>query len=312
MKSVHVLLACYNGEKYLQAQLDSLLNQTFSAFHILARDDGSTDATLQILKEYQEKHPEKIKLITSSSRLGVVGNFSALLMQSSADYVFFSDQDDLWHLDKMQDFLDVIQAHEALYPQMPLLIHSDLEVVSQSLHILHPSFWQLSGLIPAKMQRFNRLLVQNCVTGCAMAINKPLRSLIGEMPEAALMHDGWIALIAAAFGKIVSMDKTTVKYRQHSANAIGAPRSFFKAVWHKLGTHPKTLKQEADELRERAAAFRQLYGLKLTLNDKESLDLFIQGKNHQWILRKWYFLKYGFFRKGIIRNIFRFFLNYPF
>lgn len=300
MTRVHILLACYNGEKYLREQLDSLLHQTYTDFQIIARDDQSTDSTSDILQSYQHKYPNKLIIMPSKERLGTVGNFSALLTYSAADYLFFSDQDDVWHQDKLKHFLEVFKKED---PATPLLVYSDLEVVDEKLKTKHPSFWKYSGL--KSESNFNRLLVQNIVTGCAMAINKSLRNLVQEIPQTALMHDWWLTLVASACGKMIPIKQSYVKYRQHGSNVIGASSS----IKTKL---QKNIKQETLALVHQAETFKQMFNSVLPQQIRDSLHIFIHGKSHSWLKRKWNFLKHGFFRKGILRNVFRFCLNKPY
>jgi glycosyltransferase involved in cell wall biosynthesis len=111
--SVQILLATYNGARFLREQLDSLFNQTFQDFTVLIRDDGSTDNTVQIIEEYNQKFPNKITLLEDSFKnVGATQNFGILLENATADYIFFCDQDDIWVKHKIEKSLQKIQSLE--------------------------------------------------------------------------------------------------------------------------------------------------------------------------------------------------------
>ena len=194
-KATEILVATYNGQRFLREQFDSLLAQTCKDFTIRIRDDGSTDNTAQIIEQYVECHPGRIILEENGGETsGACANFSRLLEATDADYVFFCDQDDVWLPEKVEtqrkQLMDLEEEHGE---DTPLLVHSDLEVVDENLNTLDQSFWHYQYLCPEKMQTLNRLLVQNCVTGCATAVNKSLAKLGAPIPSEAIMHDWWLA-----------------------------------------------------------------------------------------------------------------------
>ena len=106
-EKVDILLATYNGERFLQKQIDSILQQTYSNFTIYIRDDGSKDGTIKIIKDYAQKYPNKILFIEDIlGNLGVTQNFNELMKYSSANYIAFSDQDDIWLPQKIEKSFD--------------------------------------------------------------------------------------------------------------------------------------------------------------------------------------------------------------
>lgn len=221
--AVEILLSTYNGEKFLREQLDSLLAQTYQDWRLVVRDDGSSDATLTILSEYAQLFPARFDLRSDGQRLGAKASFARLLEYSSADYIAFCDQDDVWLPEKLDVLLNAAMAAENGRPDIPVLVHSDLEVVGAELEPLTGSFWAFQGIDPSR-DRLGHLVVQNVVTGCATLFNKALRSLVLPIPPQAVMHDHWMALVASACGRIVAVEKPLVRYRQHGANTVGAKR----------------------------------------------------------------------------------------
>ena len=221
-----VLLAAWNGEKHLPDLLDSLCAQTDRDFSVLVQDDGSTDRTPEILAKIIRKDSRFSAGSESGKHLGAAGNFLSLIRQADADLVFLCDQDDIWMPEKIavlkQAILAEISAHGA---DTPILVHSDCALVDESGAPVADSFFRHQGWDPSAVT-FPRLLVQNNVTGCTLVMNRPLVQLVAEHGRAKdlFMHDWFIALTAAAFGRIAFVDRPLTAYRQHTGNTIGASR----------------------------------------------------------------------------------------
>lgn len=233
---VEILMATHNGDKYLKEQLDSILSQTCSDWHLTIADDCSIDNTVAILKEYAYKYPEKITYHVNKTASGSAkNNFYGLLMNVDADYVMLSDQDDFWLENKIELTLNKMKESEAKYGfGFPLLVHSDLIVVDDKLKTLNESFYVMERINP-KLNRLNNVLVTNIVAGCSMMLNKSLLNLFIKLPKDSIMHDHWFALIAAAFGKIVFVEKPTILYRQHGNNVAGVNRrNLFENIKYKI------------------------------------------------------------------------------
>lgn len=227
-----ILMSTYNGEAYLREQLDSILAQTFSDWRLLVRDDGSTDSTPAILAEYAERFPDRIRIVSDGlHNLGAMRSFEKLLGGSTADYVFFADQDDVWLPEKMERMMAAIRKEEAALPEnTPVIIHSDLLVVDAQLQPIAESFWRYSYLHPDLIDRhLHFLAIANTVTGCAMVMNKASRAVALPFSPDAFMHDASIAVSTKrAGGSIVPLHEALVRYRQHGHNTIGAVEySFF-------------------------------------------------------------------------------------
>lgn len=313
---VEILLATFNGAHFLEAQLDSLINQTHPNFSILIRDDNSSDQTFHLITRYQKLYPQIITILPSSERLGIIGNYNELLKNSSAKFLMFCDQDDVWFPDKIANAYSEMCALEKLYgKEKPLLIHTDLEVVDGLLKTLSPSFWKFSKLDPVKNSTFNRLLVQNTVTGCTMMINQALKKIISDIPNEVMMHDWWIALIAAAFGKIVSLKEPSIFYRQHSKNSVGAKKMNLLAcmarAYHQIYKTNLAQKLQMKRLKQ-AQVFNHFYGEQLKLKDRQILRAFLGTEYASWWKKKYYFFRYRFFRNGLLRNVISFLLPHPF
>lgn len=218
-----ILMAVYNGEKYLSQQVDSILAQSSRDWHLYICDDGSDDRSYDIALEYARKYPERITAARNETPSGsACANFMGMLKRSEAEYVMFSDQDDFWHSDKVKLTFEKMKQMEQAFGDCPLLVHTEMEIVDEALKPLHPAFTKFQGLNP-RCTDLNRLLVQNNITGCTVMINRRLAALVENVaPEQMLMHDWWIALAASAFGKIGFIEQPLNQYRQHAHNQLGA------------------------------------------------------------------------------------------
>jgi len=221
MERIDILLATYNGEKYIKEQLESILNQTYANFNLLISDDKSTDNTVEILKEY-EKKDNRIKVFTQETNLGYIKNFEFLLKQVTSEYYMLSDQDDVWHKDK------VSKSYDKLTKENLDLVFCDLEVVDKDLNTIHNSMFRFLKIDKRikKYDDYRLIYLDNCVTGCTIISRKKFLDLILPLPSTTkyLVHDYWIALVISMHGKFSYIDEPLIKYRQHGNNEIGTDK----------------------------------------------------------------------------------------
>ena len=230
---VAVLMATYNGEQYISEQIDSILAQTDKDWKLYIHDDGSSDNTVAIIREYALKYPEKIVVLEGGKTGGAKNNFFYLFSQVEAPYYMCADQDDVWLPEKIQttrNAMNKLQGTDALEDgadtgkdENPCLVFTDLTVVDGQLQVIAEKMSAYQGLDCQKVS-FNRVLIQNVVTGCTMMANRSLRDELVKLNDYrdVLMHDWWAALVAAAFGKITFINEPTILYRQHGKNSVGA------------------------------------------------------------------------------------------
>lgn len=222
---IDILLATYNGEKYLNQQIDSIITQTYKDWQLLIRDDLSTDNTVNIIKNYICKYPDKIRLIEDNKgHLGLAQNFGALLELALSEYIMFCDQDDIWLPNKIELTLNTMKAAGQTWPNTPLLVHTDLKVVDETLIPIAESFWKLHRISPESDCQLKKIIYRNIVTGCTVMINKKAKEISMPFPPEAWIHDWWIALNVVKYGKIIHIATPTVLYRQHIANLIGVKK----------------------------------------------------------------------------------------
>jgi glycosyltransferase involved in cell wall biosynthesis len=221
--SIEIALATYRSERFLRELLDSLFAQTVQDFTLLVADDGSEDATVEILEDYSRRHRGCIRIVARDRQPGgALGNFARLIEHASADYLFLCDHDDVWLPDKIARSLARMSALVQTHGEAtPLLVHTDLIVVDEKLQVLGPSLFRYSNIDPGR-NGLTRLLTANVATGCTIVVNRALYEKARPVPPEAMMHDHWLALVAATLGAIAYLDEPTILYRQHEGNVIGA------------------------------------------------------------------------------------------
>lgn len=234
---IDILLATYNGERFVREQLESIFTQAHTQWRLLISDDSSSDGTLAAIRatldEWKgqiEGLDSKVHILQSPHRLGSAqANFLFLLAHSNADYVMFCDQDDVWFEDKVERTYALMSKLERHYsPASPLLVHSDVTLLDGQGAPIAQSFRAYAKLPPRV--RWPQVLVHNAVTGCTMMINRALADLLNNVrPEdmpAVVMHDHLAAILAAASGHVATITEPTMAYRQHGSNTVGAKRAF--------------------------------------------------------------------------------------
>lgn len=305
MAQVDILLATYNGERYLPEQLDSLLNQTLDSARIVISDDGSTDGTQSIIERYAAMHPDRIKLLPQGPGKGASANFNYLLAATGARYLFLADQDDVWDQDKLALSLSAMTALESKFGStIPILVHTDLRVVDQTLDLISPSLLQLQQL-EKNRQAFKDLLCQSLVTGCTVVVNRALIEKALPISRATVMHDWWLSLVASAFGQIGFVDRATMSYRQHGANTIGAKAWGTRFVLEKIKRllDPRAAAALLRPGLSQAAAFEVTYGAQLSPQQLAYVSGYATLMDVKPIRRVWVAIRHGFKKQGVLRTL---------
>ncbi len=303
---ITILLATYNGERYINAQIDSILQQTEQNFVLRIQDDCSTDGTYSIISDYAEKYPEKVLIQKCAKNTGgAKWNFLELMTTYQDDYVMLCDQDDVWLPNKIELTLRAMHTAEKEHGvQTPILVHTDLTVVDESLGIIGDS---LNDMLDLRMGYgvMASQVVQNTVTGCTALYNRALAQIIRK-PQVCIVHDWWLGLIAIAFGVKVYLPERTILYRQHGANSIGAKqvRSISYVIDKVL--HPMTIRAQLNAGYEQAGEFLRVYSDQLTVEQKAFLSEYASipnyGKLKRWMISQ----KLSTLKRGLIRRVAQF------
>lgn len=223
---IHILLATYNGGRFLVPLLDSVLAQTDPEWILFCRDDGSSDGTPALLRRYAARDRRIVLLETDSGRLGICANFARLMTAAriaGAALFALCDQDDVWRPQKVARLRAALDDGERrIGAGVPLLAYADLALVDAGGKQLAPSHFMHAGAVAVRRGVGSWLLAHNLIPGCAMAANRALLDLALPMPLSEVHHDWWLAVLAAATGEVIAIDEVLTDYRQHGGNAIGA------------------------------------------------------------------------------------------
>ena len=249
---VAILLSTLNGERFLPAQLQSLLDQTFAEWTLYWRDDGSTDQSVAIVEEFARTAGQGrcVQIQLTPERLRPAASYLAMLAAvrerlGPGDLVAFADQDDVWLPQKLARGVEALRRHgteaPALYCARQILVDEALNRLGESLRITRPP-------------EFPAALIQNVTTGCTLVLNRPAVNLVAtSTPPPATVHDWWCYLmVTAAGGVLLADDEATVLYRQHPANMIGGhvsmPRRAVAALRRGRRVYMAVLRQHVDAL----------------------------------------------------------------
>lgn len=214
---ISVCIATYNGARFIEEQLRSILPQLNDDDEVLISDDGSTDGTLDIVSSIEDA---RIKIVGHGGNLGIVRNFERALWAAQGGIIFLSDQDDVWLPDKVATCVSALDAH--------LMVVTDCKVVDADLRELSSSFFRLRKSGPGVIHN----LIRNSYLGCCMAFRQELMAYALPFPNGIAMHDIWLGLIADCRRKVKFIPQPQLLYRRHGANASAtAEKSKFSLYW---------------------------------------------------------------------------------
>lgn len=269
-RRLSVAMCTYNGARYLKEQLDSIAFQTRPPDELVVCDDGSRDSTVEIVQVFKSRAAFPVRLTINEKNLGSTKNFEKAIGLCSGDIIALSDQDDVWQPEKLM----LIEAKFSESPGIGL-VFTDAEVVDEDLRPMGYQLWQSKGFSLAEQKKIATgksvevLLKHNVVTGASIAFRAKFRELFQPIP-ADWVHDGWIALIIAAFGNLAAIPDPLIQYRQHLNQQIGTKKlGFLKQLTVSHRTESKSYYSQLNQYR---AARDRLQGKISVIPDKEVLS----------------------------------------
>lgn len=215
---ISICIATYNGSKYIREQIDSILPQLGESDEIIISDDSSTDNTLEIVRSYKDK---RIKIFSNNKFHSPIFNFENALKQAKGDYIFLSDQDDIWMENKVDKMMEALKQFS--------LVVSDCYVVDKDCNIIRESFFHAK---PATGIMKN--LIKNNYLGCCMAFRRELLSKALPFPKRIAMHDIWLGLCGTLFYKTTFIPDKLIMYRRHGGNASPTAEKSNYGLMYKL------------------------------------------------------------------------------
>lgn len=303
MHKIDILMATYNSEKYISEQLQSIINQTYKDFHLYICDDVSTDSTSNILSEYKLQYNNTISILKNETNKGAKYNFSNLFQTSQADYIMFSDHDDVWLNNKIEvTYNKMIELENKYSKDIPILVFTDKFVTDDKLNITAKSH-NKSEKFNTNDFSLNRLLMGNVASGCTIMVNAALRKICGTINSNALMHDYWLMLTAAAFGNIGYINIPTMYYRQHNNNQLGAQNNSLLNALKNIKTGKQNLKNMVFKNITQAEAFYNQYENLLSDENKCILKEFIKLRDKRNISFIKSMVRNKFYKSGILKNL---------
>lgn len=287
---IAVLLSTYNGERYIEELLDSLLHQEFENWDLWIRDDGSHDNTVPLIRKFKARLENSDRrnriFFIQGENIGVTSSFFTLADAADSGYdgFAFCDQDDGWHPDKLTRAASALSSHRAsaqknqssredlTNAEGPFLYHCRQWMTLAD----DPSVRELSPL--PKRTGFGNALVQNQVVGCSMVINEELRKLMimafsrygNSVPEHVIMHDWWCYLIASAFGDIYYDSHPTLTFRRHDRSSSPATTGMLQQISRRAIALQKR-SWSVTHILNQAASFQQVHGNDLASSQKKDL-----------------------------------------
>ena len=288
---VVVLMSTYNGEKYIQEQIESILSQTYSDVKIYVRDDGSKDKTLDVLKKYEKE--DKIILLRGKNK-GFIGSFFSILKEcENADYYAWCDQDDIWFPEKISRAVEMLENNRK---EAPTLYFSDYDYYDQTMH------FQKHGLDHKRGPSFANSLMDCISLGFNSVFNHRARTMMLEkIPNHSCGHDWWTYMVCAAFGTVIyDRGYVSVKYRRLEESVSPGGKSFIATqIWR---FKKFFVNDYFKKIREQLYEFNDLYGQELSRDDKKVMNLFVKRRYSLPVALKKCFYPV-WFRQGIVEEV---------
>ncbi len=268
-KKIVVLLSTYNGEQYLEEQLESILRQkTEHQVDLLIRDDGSDDGTIQILKSYEEKYTPRIRILYEEN-IGYIKSFFELIQKAEGyDYYALSDQDDVWLENKIET---AVARCEACACEGPLLYGSSSFLVNDQLEIMGETQKDLKGVT------WDNLLIQNFFPGHTQVFNDALCRILKDNIDCSkiYVHDFWITYMAFLFGKAIFDNQSHTLYRQHGTNTVGFGRNRMEWIRERV---KRVGNSDNKKIAEQIQYFYEKYQSVMDDALKEKIELFVSSQ----------------------------------
>ena len=282
---VDILMATYNGEAFVEEQVQSIINQTYTDWRLLVHDDGSTDKTMEILHRLAEEDERVVVIEDGVQRLGVARNFIHLAKQSTAAYCMFCDQDDVWLPNKVEKMVHAIEQYNQGIPQVvytnAFLWSPDRGIISDKNTLTYPTTLRQT------------LFLNTGIQGAAAIFNRAMRELIVEPLSYYAMHDHVLLLAGICFGEVHYLHESLMYYRQHEHNVTGnAPGSIAKKI--ALMWENREVRLVNKEHYEGLKAFYERFEAQIKDDDKQVIEAFLAMKARKRIARMRCVMEYRF------------------
>lgn len=253
---IDIALATYNGSAYLPEMLRSYEQQSHPDIRLIVSDDGSSDDTISFVNKHRSQI--SVQVVPSSPRKGVLRNFETAISATTSSYIALSDQDDVWHRDKLAALQkSIMEIEKEFGSDVPALVFSDLQIVDALGKVTHPSYFKSTLKSPATS--FRDYVLSSHVPGCAMMINRALLEKALPFPEVGI-HDHWLIQVATLMGKVGYVDAALMGYRQHGSNSVGlgsrSKHGLERFIWI-ASSIPRMVPQRLSRWRQQANSIKK-------------------------------------------------------
>lgn len=280
-----ILMATYNGEAFVEEQVRSIMQQSFADWRLLVHDDGSTDATLDILQRLAQEDKRIVLLQDDMCHLGVARNFIHLVSQSIAPYCMFCDQDDVWLSEKVEKMMRAIESYDQTKPQVvysnACLWNPECGILSNKNTLTYPTTVRQT------------LFLNTGIQGAAAIFNRAMCDVLRQELDFYAMHDHVLLLAGICMGEVHYMHESLMYYRQHANNLTGnAPGSIWKKMmlmWENRGV-PLVSREHYDGL----AAFYTHFQEQLSVEDGKRIRMFLAMPEQSFLARAIHIIQYRF------------------
>ncbi len=277
-KKVAVIMSTYNGEKFVREQLDSIINQTYKNVEIVVRDDGSSDNTVAIIKEYQQAN--KNITLHEGKNLGFVKSFFELLKLADADYYSYADQDDVWIENKIELAVEELNKLDDSKPNM---VFGNSDYYNEDMKFIGKGEKN-------KKYSFLKALFACCGQGMTMTVNKKTRDMIIENnPKSCFFHDWWTYLLCVGLGNVAYNNVTTVKYRRRKENATSEGQGYISLLMWRIKN--LLLKDGMQDIKQQMINYKDYYYYQLSKENRAIIDLFSSDYNLENSFKKAFYPK---------------------
>lgn len=282
---VDILMATYNGEAFVEEQVQSIIGQSFTDWRLLIHDDGSTDNTVNILRRLMQED-DRIQLLEDGiCHFGVARNFIHLVNSSSAQYCMFCDQDDIWLPNKIEEMLGEIKRYSQDIPQVvysnAYLWTSQKGIISDKNTLTYPTTLRQT------------LFLNTGIQGAAAIFNRKMCDRIGEELCFYAMHDHVLLLAGICFGEVHYLHKSLMYYRQHennlTGNAPGSKRKKLKLMWQNRNV-PLVSREHYNGLK----TFYEHFKESVLADDRQVIEIFLSLPDKNCLVRLWRIVQYRF------------------
>lgn len=294
MTNIAILMTTYNGEKFLDKQIGSILSQSFKNWKLYVRDDGSNDKTTDILDKYVSKDKRINKITDNLGNMGVKSSFLYLLKIIDADYFMFCDQDDIWLPNKIECSLREIKKSSTL---LPSLVYTNLTTFyGEDTHKRNNFYSRMD------MTNLNRILSSNGITGCTVMINRAMAEITKYInPDRIVMHDWWFGMCATTIGNVYYISTSTILYRQHDNNQVGTDTNIFKRLL-RIFNYTDEMKRQIAAI-EQAKYFIEMYQDELSKENRKEIEDFVTLNKQPFLRRISLLKKYKFSKNSLLGTI---------